>query len=163
MIKRLFAVVLACLSSIVAATAHADAAAAPPAEAVRAAYAVANADAHADAGLLKSVMTSSPTIIDEFAPYQWTGTGAIDRYTTALKAWLAAGGLTDLRVVAEAPRFWDVSGDRAWLVLPAVFTYEIGGKGNAESGVYAFVFTRTGGHWRVSSWAWATTAAAETH
>lgn len=138
------------------AIAHAAAPAQPPAEMLRAAYAVADASATVNAGLFKTAMTSNPTIVDEFAPYAWTGAGAIDRYTAALKAWLSANGLADLRVVIDTPRYWDVSGDRAWMSLPATFIYNAGGKANAEAGAYAMVFVRTGGHWRISSWAWST-------
>ena len=156
--KRIFIAILAAVAALAPAASHAAAPAQPPAEMLRAAYAVADADAAANAGLFRTAMTSNPTIVDEFVPYAWSGAGAIDRYTAALKAWLSANGLADLHVVVDAPRYWDVSGDRGWVSLPATFIYNAGGQANAEAGVYAMVFIRTGGHWRVSSWSCATTS-----
>jgi hypothetical protein len=76
----------------------------------------------------------------------------------ALRAWVATGGLKDLRVFTEEPRFWNVQGPRAWISIPATFTFVMDGKSDSESGVYAIVLTQSGAAWKVRSFSWATTA-----
>ena len=49
-----------------------------------------------------------------------------------------------------------VTGDRAYVVEPVVYTYKQHGKPVTESGsVWTLAMIKTGGAWRVSGWSWA--------
>ena len=113
--------------------------------------------AEANIKMLSAAMTSDATIIDEFAPYQWTGADSVGRYTAALKAWLVASNIRDLHVTAEEPRFWDVTSSSAWVSVPATFTFVQGNQPSTESGEYTIVLRKIGSDWKIKSDVWAPT------
>lgn len=108
--------------------------------------------------MLTNAYTSDPTIVDEFAPYEWSGPNAVRQYASDLHAWLRAGNLKSVHVTFDAVRFWDTKGDRAWITMPATFSFTINGKLGSESGTYAFVLVRINGAWKAKSSSWATTS-----
>ena len=126
-------------------------------------YAFANGDATANAAQLKAACMPNATIIDEFAPYQWSGAGSAERYAADVKAFFKASDLTDVHVAIEDPRYWDAKGDSAWVSVPATFWFVMGGKHATESGEFTFVLTKINDAWKVKTSAWTTTSLAFEH
>lgn len=48
-----------------------------------------------------------------------------------------------------------VTGNRAYTVFPATYTYRMKGKPAKDSGAFTLVLTRTPAGWRVEAWSWA--------
>jgi hypothetical protein len=80
----------------------------------------------------------------------------------ACKTWLndyeahaKANAITDGAVTIDKPWHLDVSGDRAYVVVPANYTYKEKGKPMKETGS-AFMFTLQKGAngWPITGWAW---------
>jgi ketosteroid isomerase-like protein len=98
----------------------------------------------------------SASIIDEFPPHQWTGAGACATWAAAFGADAKKNGITDGIVTLQTPWHVDVSGDRAYAVIPANYAYEQNGKPVTETGsVLTVVLAKLPAGWRITGWAWA--------
>ena len=105
------------------------------------------------------VFTDDCAIIDEFPPYFWAGTGSAREWYSVLmgrtpeeqKRRIAANQRLDLGV----PKFARVNGDFAYLVVPSVLTYTLGGKKHRQTGEWAITEIRRGGRWVISAHSWA--------
>ncbi|HTA37678.1 MAG TPA: nuclear transport factor 2 family protein [Candidatus Acidoferrales bacterium] len=110
-------------------------------------------------GDVKSALAAcapSTSIVDEFPPHQWSGPGACATWAAAYDADAKKNGITDGIVTLQAPWHVDVTGDRAYAVMPANYTYKQNGKPVTETGsVLTVVLEKLPAGWRITSWAWA--------
>lgn len=104
-----------------------------------------------------SAMCADPmSILDGMAPHVWHG-------TTATKDWysdvLIEGehlGAKDYHVTVGKPLHSNVTGDAAYVVVPATMTFNLKGKRITQSGaLFTVALRRVGAAWRLASWAWA--------
>jgi ketosteroid isomerase-like protein len=94
-------------------------------------------------------------IVDEFAPYEWHGKGTCAKWLTELAAFNKGIGLTDGVVTLKQARRVDVTGDRAYVVVPADFRFKENGRDGAEIGALFTVALHKGqAGWRIKGWAW---------
>jgi hypothetical protein len=109
-------------------------------------------------GDVKTAITSCATqtsIIDEFAPYAWNGAGAcakwIDDYDVDAKKNGISGGIVKL----GEPWHVDITADRAYVVIPANYTFKEKGKVVKESkSVITIALQKGDGGWRITGWTW---------
>ena len=103
-----------------------------------------------------SVNCATPaTVLDGLAPHFWQG-------PTACRDWyrdvLAAGekeGATGYFVTLGEPRHVDVTGDRAYIVVPATMTFNVHGKKMTQSGsTFTVALRKLAEGWRIMAWAW---------
>lgn len=95
------------------------------------------------------------SIVDEFPPYQWHGKGTCARWLTELAAYNNSLGLTAGFNTLREPRRVDVSGDRAYVVVPADFRYTVQGKQGAEiDATFTVALRKEEAGWRITGWAW---------
>ena len=95
------------------------------------------------------------SIIDEFAPYEWSGSGGCAKWMNDYDADVKKNGVTDGFVTLGAPRHLDVTGDRAYVVVPTDYVYKQKGKAMKESGSILTVALQKGADgWRIVGWAW---------
>ncbi|HEX4097261.1 MAG TPA: nuclear transport factor 2 family protein [Caulobacteraceae bacterium] len=92
--------------------------------------------------------------VDEFAPFLWTGPGAIQAY-------FMAGGRTyaETQHKADKARFGPasfvyVAADRAFVVEPVNGSATVRGRPYSQSGAFAFTLARTDGRWKITSQTW---------
>jgi len=114
-----------------------------------------------DIAAVKAVHVTEPTIVDNVAPYSWSGAGSLDRWLGDLARSEAAAGMSDGNVWFGDAVDERVSGDHAYVVTPSRYTYKQAGKTMRESGFIAFVLVREGATWKVASWSWASPAGIE--
>ena len=96
------------------------------------------------------------SIIDEFSPHEWHGPGAFSKWFADYDADCKKNGITDGKVTLGKPRHVDVTGDRAYVVAPANYTFNQNGKPQKETGSTETVtLLRTKDGWRITGWAWA--------
>ena len=64
------------------------------------------------------------SIIDEFPPHEWHGAGACSNWANDFDADAKKNGITDGVVTLGSPRHVDIMGDRAYVVVPANYTFK---------------------------------------
>ena len=98
---------------------------------------------------------SPVSILDEFPPHIWHGPTACADWWKALLAYDEKSGITDGDAKLGPPWTVDVSGDRAYFVGPAVYTFKQHGKPVQEPhAVFTVALRRTDAGWRITSWTW---------
>jgi hypothetical protein len=93
------------------------------------------------------------SIIDDFAPYRWNTCSA---WVDAYHAWAKQNSVTDGVVTLHKPRYIEVMGDTAYVVVPADFAYQHNGKPvKSETGaLFTVVLHKTGARWLITAWTW---------
>jgi hypothetical protein len=93
-------------------------------------------------------------ILDEVPPYLWTGADAFKAWSAALDTDAKKQGMTEPMVTISAPTRVESSGDRAYVVVPAVFTFKLRGVPMREAAQMTFVLQRGASGWLIQGWAW---------
>ena len=108
------------------------------------------------AGAVDEVFAASDvTILENFAPYLFTGPAAVEAWTLGMQAHLS--GLVGLRHRFGQPCDFSRSGDQVFLSLPTDWSGVARGRAFTEKGGWCFVLTKQGEAWRVRNYGWAVT------
>lgn len=108
-----------------------------------------------DIATVKALHVAAPMIVDNVAPFIWSGPAAFDSWLADLMKAEGAAGKSDGVVMFGDPVDQVVSGDTAYVVTPCSYTYKQGGKTVREQGFTAFTLVKQGGAWKIQSWSWA--------
>lgn len=94
-------------------------------------------------------------ILDGLAPHVWHGaTAGIDWYRDVLAA-AEHEGARDYFVSLGTPLHASITGDSAYIVIPANMTFKLRGRQIAQSGAILTVALRKlADSWRIAAWAW---------
>jgi len=108
-----------------------------------------------DAKAALAACADQVSIIDEFPPHEWHGAGACATWAKDYEADSKKNGVTDGVVTLGKPRQVDVDGDRAYVVVPAGYTYKQNGKPMKETGsLFTLVLQKESAGWRIIAWTW---------
>lgn len=99
----------------------------------------------ADAGLV---------IIDEVPTFVWRGATAFQDWSTALDADAKKQGITEPNVAIRAATRVETSGDQAYVIVPAVYSFKLKGVPMREAAQMTFVLKKTSGGWLIHGWTW---------
>ena len=100
---------------------------------------------------------SPAVIIDELPPYLWQGPTACADWANDYDADAKKKGITDGFVKASRPTHVEITGDRAYVVVPTAYTFKRNGKKVSQTGSTMAVTLRKGADgWKITGWAWAT-------
>ena len=109
-----------------------------------------------DVTAMSSLFAPSGAILDGMAPHLWQGpTAAQDWYRDVLTEGdhLGASGYV---VTLGEPRHVNVTGDAAYVVVPATMTFKLRGQQVTQTGAtYVVALRRLPEGWRIAAWAWA--------
>jgi ketosteroid isomerase-like protein len=95
------------------------------------------------------------SIIDEFPPHEWHGSGACAKWMNEYDADAKRRGITDGFVTLGSPRHVDISGNHAYLVFPVDYAYKEKGKPAKEIGsILTVALTKAANRWRINGWSW---------
>ena len=95
-------------------------------------------------------------IIDDFPPHEWQGPTACADWARAFQQVIKQAGISDNNITLGKPWHVDITGDRAYVVVPTRYTYKQHGKPMLEDGsIFTMVMRKLPEGWRISSWAWA--------
>ncbi len=95
------------------------------------------------------------SVIDDFPPHEWQGPTACADWTAAYAAEAKKDGITNGAVTLGQPWYIDVTADRAYVVLPAQFSYKMHGKPTTErNAVFTVTLRKSPNGWRITGWAW---------
>ncbi len=98
---------------------------------------------------------SPASILDEFPPHVWHGPTACADWFKGLVAYDQQSEITDGAATLGAPWTLDVTGDRAYFVGPAVYTFKQHGKPVKEAhAVFTVALRKTDAGWRITGWTW---------
>ena len=102
-----------------------------------------------------TVCAEETSIIDDFSPHEWHGAGACTKWMNDYDADAKKNGITDGIVKLGPPRHVDVSADRAYVVVPADYTYNKKGKPVKEMGsALTISLQKRASSWQITGWAW---------
>ncbi|MGH8199400.1 MAG: nuclear transport factor 2 family protein [Steroidobacteraceae bacterium] len=94
------------------------------------------------------------SVIDDFPPYEWQGAGC-KKWADGFRAIAKKEGITAARILLGKPRHVDVTGDRAYVVVPVTLVMKHFGTPKKLPSIFtASLHTESGG-WRITAWAWA--------
>lgn len=92
-------------------------------------------------------------IIDDFPPYEWSGSGACAKWLSDFHAFTPQIQLTDLVATLGKARHVYVTADRAYVVVPATVTAKEQGKPVHETGAtWTFALQKGPSGWRIAGW-----------
>ena len=94
------------------------------------------------------------TIIDEVPPYLWHGPQAFASWSADLAGFDKAQGITDEAVTIGASTRTETTGERAYVVVPAVYVFKQGGVAMREAAQMTFVLKKSAGGWLIQGWTW---------
>jgi ketosteroid isomerase-like protein len=95
------------------------------------------------------------SIVDEFPPHEWHGSGACAKWMQDFDADSKKNGITDPVVTLGRPKHVDVAGDRAYVVVPADYAFKQNGKAVKETAsTLTVALQKSAAGWRVTGWAW---------
>jgi len=114
---------------------------------------VKTANAGDRAGLI-ALFTADGASVDNVAPYRFAAPDGAAHWYDGFGADAAANHETAGIIAVSAPRFFHVSGDRAWAVVPTSYRYTFRGKPERATGSLIFTLARAGAHWKLMTMSW---------
>jgi ketosteroid isomerase-like protein len=108
-----------------------------------------------DAAKAAAACAEDASVIDDIPPYEWHGAGACANWAKDYDAFAQTNGMTDASGTIGKPRTITITGDRAYAVLPATFSFTKDGKPVKSIATATFALHKTASGWRITGWAWA--------
>ena len=102
----------------------------------------------------KATHVVSPTIVDEVAPYAWSGPEAFDSWVNALVKAETAEGKSGGKVTLGDPVRETIVGDHAYVFAPSTYTFVQKGQTMREAGTMTFALVRGEAGWKIQAWTW---------
>jgi ketosteroid isomerase-like protein len=99
----------------------------------------------------------SAMVTDDFPPYTWTGPGACNGWYNGWSKFTKAHAINNVTVLFGAPMHMTVSGNVAYVVLPATLHFNQNGKPVRMMSNVMTIVLRKGmaGDWKMTAWTWA--------
>jgi hypothetical protein len=107
-----------------------------------------------------SAQEDNTSIVDEFAPHAWSGSGSPQRWLDAYVADSKTNGVSQGRIDYGRPLTATSDGKTAYIVLPTTYRFVQKGIRMAEPGSMTFVVNRSGAAWKIASWTYSAAAPA---
>jgi len=96
------------------------------------------------------------SILDGMPPHVWHGPTAAEDWYRDVLINTRKEGASDFFVAVGVPQHMEVTGDAAYVVVPATMKFNVRGKQIIQSGaVFTMALRKVGDGWRIASWAWA--------
>lgn len=93
-------------------------------------------------------------ILDEVPPFLWRGTRAFQQWSTDLDNDAKKRGITDQMVKIAAATRTETSGDQAYVVVPAVYSFKERGVAMREDAQMTFALRKGPSGWLIHGWTW---------
>lgn len=115
-----------------------------------------NAFNEGDAKRMAATFAVPSSILDGMAPHLWQGQTATQDWYRDVLTEGKQHGASDYLVTLGEPLHNNVTGDSAYVVVPATMSFRMGGKQVTQSGALLTVALRKLAEgWRIAAWAWA--------
>jgi ketosteroid isomerase-like protein len=109
-----------------------------------------------DADEAKSIAACADdaSVMDDIPPYEWHGAGACASWAKDYDAFAKNNGMTDASGTIGKPRQIIITGDRAYAIAPATFSFTKDGKHVKNIATATFALKKIAAGWRITGWAW---------
>ncbi len=104
-----------------------------------------------DAAKIAAAHAPSPTIIDEFAPFVWTGPSALLAWGTDLQKYM---GGSNVSVRFDPPRYEMMHGENGYVILGSIITVKTSSQVYRSAGTFTLALTKTEKGWLIKAWAY---------
>jgi hypothetical protein len=98
--------------------------------------------------------SSGMSIVDEFAPYSWSGSTGFSDWGAAFGTNAKAHEITESKVTLGPILVNNATANQAYLIFPSVYTYKEKGVATREAARMAIVLHKEGGKWKVAAFTW---------
>ena len=98
--------------------------------------------------------TEDLVIVDEVPPYVWRGAQAFQKWAADLASDSRANGITDEAVTISAATRVETSGGRAYVLVPAVYTFKQRGVAMRAAAQMTVVLQKGAAGWLIHGWTW---------
>jgi ketosteroid isomerase-like protein len=96
------------------------------------------------------------SILDGMAPHVWHGSTATQDWYRDVLIEGEQHGASGYHVMLGEPLHDNVTGDSAYVVVPATMTFKVRGKQVTQTGaVFTVALRKVAEGWRIAAWAWA--------
>ena len=99
-------------------------------------------------------LASGVSIIDEVAPHNWQGPKAFETWAADLTKNDKAAGISDEKVTLGAVTREVVSGQTAYVVFAATYSFKQKGVAMHELAQMTFAMKKAGAGWKIAAWTW---------
>ncbi|WP_206306907.1 nuclear transport factor 2 family protein [Streptomyces sp. F001] len=111
---------------------------------------------HSDAKAMAATCADPMQILDGMAPHVWQGPTAGEEWWRDVLTEGEHVGASDYHITLDEPRHVDVTGDHAYVVVPATMTFALQGRQVTQTGsVFTVALRKVDTEWRLTAWAWA--------
>jgi ketosteroid isomerase-like protein len=108
-----------------------------------------------DAKGMAACFATFGSILDGMAPHLWSGPTAAEDWYRDVQVEAAHHGASDHLATLGTPLLVNITGDSAYVVIPASLTMKVHGKQITQSGaMFTVALRRTEDGWRIAAWAW---------
>ena len=109
----------------------------------------------ADVKAMAAMCVDPMSILDGMAPHVWHGPTATQDWYRDVLLEGEHQGAKDYHVTLGKPLHANVTGDAAYVVVPATMSFKLKGKQFTQSGaVFTVALRKLPAGWRLASWAW---------
>lgn len=99
-------------------------------------------------------LTEDVCIIEDIAPFRWTGSEAGGQWLAAMGVNAQRLGVTSITMTPGEPRRVEVEGDYGYCIVPGIVALEGPGAALREDGLITFAMHFKDGRWRISALTW---------
>ena len=109
-----------------------------------------------DAAVMATTFAVPGSILDGMAPHVWQGPTATQDWYRDVLVEGKQHGASDYFITLGEPLHNNVTGDSAYVVVPATMTFKVRGSRVTQSGaVFTVALRKFAEGWRIAAWAWA--------
>ncbi|WP_433626396.1 nuclear transport factor 2 family protein [Nocardia sp. CA-120079] len=109
-----------------------------------------------DSKAMAALCADPMQILDGMSPHVWQGPTASEDWWTDVRREGEHAGASGYHIALGEPRHVDVTGDHAYVVVPATMTVNLRGKQMTQTGsLFTVALGKVGTQWRLTAWAWA--------
>ncbi|MGC1414455.1 MAG: nuclear transport factor 2 family protein [Candidatus Acidiferrum sp.] len=115
-----------------------------------------NAFNQGDAKAMAACFAVPGSILDGMAPHVWQGPTATQDWYRDVLIEGKQHGAADYFVTVDEPLHNNVTGDSAYVVVPATMTFKVHGKQVTQTGaIFTLALRKFAEQWRIAAWSWA--------
>jgi ketosteroid isomerase-like protein len=109
-----------------------------------------------DAKAMAATCADPMQILDGMSPHVWQGPTAAEDWWKDVLTEGEHLGASGYHITLGGPRHVDVTGDYAYVVIPASMTFDLGGREVTQTGsLFTVALRKVDTDWHLSAWAWA--------
>lgn len=109
----------------------------------------------ADGEAMAATFAVPGSILDGMAPHAWQGNTACQDWFRDVSIEAKQHGASDYFVKLGEPLHNNITGDSAYVVVPATMTFKVNGRQMTQTGaIFTVALRQLAEGWRITAWAW---------